>query len=156
MSDQDDNKKGLFPKASMLPKVVTKAGIPVPLRKIVVIDPESLIDAYESQTPWVAVLQYEYGIAELDLDRIERKIKEKEADAYLNTRRRLSIGSKAPNEATIKASVTSSQEICELYEEMFAIKERLAGLKAARDAMSTRQHMLISMGAEVRLDKRSI
>lgn len=147
--------KDYLPSPSLIPKLTTASGNKIPLNALLRIDPENLVQEYELQSPWMAVLQYEYGLVELRIEKKEREIKEAEAEVFLRTRERLRLGGKAPNEATIKANVVVDERIKELYEQLFSLKEQANVLGAARNAFLTRKDMLISLGAEVRLDKKS-
>jgi hypothetical protein len=144
-----------LPDPALIPKLTTESGRKIPLNALLRIDPENLIQEYELQSPWTAVLQYEYGLVELNIEKKEREIKEVEAEVFLKTRERLRLGGKAPNEATIKANVVIDERIKDLYKQLFFLKEQANALSAARNAFLTRKDMLISLGAEVRLDKKS-
>lgn len=139
----------------MIPKLKTSDGRVIPLAALIRIEPENLIPEYELQAPWTAVLQYEYGILELLIEKKEREIKETESELFISVRDRLRLGTRAPNEATIKATVASDQQMKDLYQELFALKEKMIPLNAARVAFNVRKDMLVSLGAEVRLDKKS-
>jgi hypothetical protein len=147
-------KEDYLPNHTLIPKLATASGVKIPLNALLRIDPENLIQEYELQAPWMAVLQYEYGLVELDIERKEREIKEAEATVFLKTRERLRLGGKAPNEATIKANVIIDDHIKDLYSQLFSLKEQANVLSAARSSFLTRKDMLISLGAEVRLDKK--
>ena len=138
----------------MLPKVTTEDGKEIPLKALLTIDPDDLVSEYELQSPWMAVLQYEFGKIELRIERKEREIKEVEAEVFISVRDRLRLGGKAPNEATIKANVVVDEQIKKLYAELFALKEKAVALSAARLAFLARKEMLISLGAEVRMDRK--
>ena len=144
-----------LPHQSLIPRLKTSNGDKIPLSALLRIDPEDLIREYELQAPWMAVIQYEYGLIELRIERKEREIKEVEAAVFLRTRDRLRLGNKIPNEATIKANVVVDDAIKALYVELFQLKEQVVALTAARTAFLARKDMLISLGAEVRLDKKS-
>ncbi len=144
-----------LPHPSLIPKLKTRNGDKIPLNALLTIDPENLVREYELQSPWMAVLQYEYGLVELSIERKEREIKEAESEVFLKTRDRLRLGNKIPNEATIKANVVVDERIKNLYQELFSLKEQANALSSARNAFLTRKDMLISLGAEVRLDKKS-
>lgn len=144
-----------LPHPSLVPKLKTSNGDKIPLNALLKIDPDDLVREYELQAPWMAVIQYEYGLVELRIEKKEREIKEMESAVFLRTRDRLRLGNKIPNEATIKANVVVDDTIKTLYAELFQLKEQAVALTAARTAFLARKDMLISLGAEVRLDKKS-
>jgi hypothetical protein len=147
--------KEYLPHPSLIPKLTTSSGEKIPLGALLKIEPENLVQEYELQAPWMAVLQYEYGLIELKIERKEREIKEIEAEVFLSTRERLRLGGKAPNEATIKANMVTDDRVRALHRDLFFLKEQEVVLTAARMAFNARKEMLISLGAEVRLDKKS-
>jgi hypothetical protein len=146
--------KDYLPHSSLIPKLTTANGEKIPLGALLKIDPENLIQEYELQAPWMAVLQYEHGLIELKIDRKEREIKEAEAESFLKIRERLRLGGKVPNEATIKANMVVDERIKALYRDLFSLRDQEVALTAARVAFNARKEMLISLGAEVRLDKK--
>jgi hypothetical protein len=147
--------KEYLPHPSLIPKLKTSGGDRIPLSALLRIDPENLIHEYELQSPWMAVLQHEYGLVELQIERKEREIKEAEAEAFLRVREQLRLGGRVPNEATIKANVTVDERVKSLYQDLFSLREQEVVISAARLAFNARKEMLISLGAEVRLDKKS-
>lgn len=155
-TQSDDGTPNYLPAPGMIPKIVTSDGTKIPLSKLLRIDPDGLVQEYELQAPWVAVIQFEYGKVELAVERKERQIKEVEAATLTRTRDRMRLGTKVPNEATLKAAVVSNEEVKELYQELFSLKDTLNALNAARLAFSVRKDMLVSLGAEVRLDRKSM
>ena len=141
-----------LPSKSCLKDITLRDGTVVPLRSLIRINPDNLVPDYELQAPWMAVIALEYTTIELEIEIKERSIKEMEAAASLRARKN-SAGTKL-TEATVRAKAVNDPEVREAYEELWELKREILPISAARTAFYARKEMLISLGAEVRLDRK--
>lgn len=143
-----------LPHSSMMPVVSTFNGERIPFSNLIRIDPDNLIPEYELQAPWAAAIGYSASMKEIEIERVERDIKTTEARSFIAAKKKLDDTKPVPD-TLAKARSQVTAELEELYEKLFKLKEEAAALVSARISWATRKEMLISLGAETRIDKKS-
>ena len=120
------------------------------------IDPENLLNEYEVQAGWESVVTYHHALARTRIAIAERNIKELEAELFLDFRSRLKgESSRLPSVDVLKAMVTDSKSVREAYQKLSELMLWESQLSALRLGFQCKRDMLINMGAELRIDKKS-
>jgi hypothetical protein len=142
------------PKAS-LPVVCGVDGSEIPLYTLLHINPEAVRNDFQHAATWQATVAYAAAVKRLALARLKRRIKKAESVRFLQLRDLMTAKlGKAPSNELVDHNVRVDPKISDLWDEYEALEEESEALESARFALYARREMLISMGAETRLDRK--
>ena len=143
------------PTVESLPSIRGVDGSPIPLHTLLHIDPESVRNDFEHAASWQATVAYAAAVKKLAVERKRRDIKKAESRRFLALRDQLErkMG-KPPSIDVVNHNVNIDPVVSEMWDEYFDLAAESDALESARFALYARREMLISMGAETRLDRR--
>lgn len=137
------------------PKLQTSNGGEIQFSELVQIDPDNVAKEFEMHTAWQATLGFAHAAASQVADAYERKLDIKKADLsfYLRKHMEKEAGIK-PTVDAVASAIKMDEEVNAMEEELSTLRLREKNLEVAVKAFMTRKEMLISLGAELRADRK--
>ena len=155
MKTEENNEELLadLPDPSLMPVLTTEGGYILPVSKLLKILPDNIDEEYRLQASWFATVCYQTEIREVELERLERRIKELESAVYLTLRGDVTI--KKPSEASLKAAIVTHAGVKKAWKQHSDLRRTYVAWSSVKQGLIQKLQMLINLGASRRLDKKA-